>query len=407
MSILRVKGNEKLKGEVNVSGSKNAALPIIFSTLVIEGVSVIKNVPNISDVEVALKLIAQQGAVVIRGKNSVTIDTRQVKYSPPASEISSQIRASTYLMGACLARFGVAGISEFGGCNFSKRPIDMHLYAATRLGATVGEGKLSATQLLGNDIYFDKISVGATVNAIIMASRAKGVSRIFNPAIEPHVTSLIAFLRKAGIKIETRASMIAVHGGAPVSATVKIIPDMIEAGTYIALSLLTDSDLKICGINRSHLASFIYPLVEAGAIFEFERDSVRVKGRISDKIKVETAPYPGFPTDLQPIFAPLMLKFNGGEIVDTVWRERFGYLNELKKIGAKFTRAENKAILEKSNLHSGKATAPDLRGGASLLLSALSTEGESIIENAEIISRGYENLSEKLSKIGFFAEFAK
>ena len=400
MSSFVICGGKKLSGSVEISGSKNAALPIIFAAVTVNGVSVLKNVPRITDVDIAIELISDLGAKVVRAGNSVTIDTRELVYARPRTDLQSKIRASTYLLGATLARFGVAHVESFGGCNFEPRPIDMHIYAATRLGAKLEENTIFADRLIGADIYFDKVSVGATVNSIIMASVANGKTTIFNPAIEPHVLSLIAFYRKAGIKIETRVGSITVYGGNPQSSSIKIIPDMIEAGTFAALSIMTGSDFEIRGVNRGHLTEFFNPLIKSGAIVSLCADAFRIGGEISAPLNIVTAPYPAFPTDLQPIIAPIMLKYCGGRVTDTVWRGRFGYLNELAKFGGDFSLEDNSATLHKSHLHNATSVARDLRGGASQALVALSVEGESEIKEAQTVKRGYEDFIDKLASLG-------
>lgn len=393
-------GNKKLNGEVTVGGSKNAALPLIFATLAIEGVSTLRNVPDISDVGVAIELIREQGAAVVRGGGTLTVDSRNLVYRSPSVDLCKKIRASTYLLGAMLARFGKAEIQDFGGCNFAERPIDMHLYAASRLGAKTENGIMRADRLTGTDIYFDKQSVGATVNALLMASRAVGKTRIFNPASEPHVKSLIGFLRRAGVKIEERYGSFTVYGTVPESADFEIIPDMIEAGTFVSLALLTGSSFKIRGVNIGHLRSFLEPLVKSGAILRLEDGALSVGGEIDAPLHIVTAPYPDFPTDLQPIVAPLMIKYSGGSITDNVWHGRFGYLDELIRFGGGYTLSGNRAEIYSGKLRSASVKAPDLRGGAGLLISALSAEGESVIENSEIIDRGYENIVSRLSALG-------
>ena len=400
MAFYVISGNRQLSGEVEISGSKNAALPIIFSTISVNGVLVLRNVPNITDVAVALELLEFFGAKIVRAKSTVTIDTRRLFYKEAPRALTSKIRASTYLMGACLARFGVADIGDFGGCSFATRPIDMHLYAFERLSARVADGTISARELVGGEIYFDKVSVGATVNAVIAASRASGVTNIYNPAIEPHVISLIGFLKKCGIKIEVHKKKITVYGGEGKSAEFTVIPDMIEAGTFLALSYMTNSKIKIKGLDRRELDSFIAPIESAGGKVDFYDGFAVAGGEIRRPIEIETGPYPAFPTDLQPIIAPLLLKNSGGKIREGVWQGRFGYLSELAKLGARYTVEDDVATLYKSNLHSASVSAPDLRGGAGLVITALALDGVTVIDNAELIMRGYESLPKKLSLLG-------
>jgi UDP-N-acetylglucosamine 1-carboxyvinyltransferase len=399
MAEFVVLGSGKLTGEITVSGSKNAALPLIFASLIIEGVSTLTNVPDISDVDIALQLISEQGASVVRAGSTVTIDARSVEYRPP-SNLTNKIRASTYLMGALLSRCKRAEISSFGGCNFSMRPIDMHLYAARRLGAKIEGDKIFSDELSGTDIYFDKQSVGATVNALLIAARATGVTRIFNPALEPHVKLLISFLSRAGVKIELRHGSFTVHGTRPESARIRVIPDMIEAGTLASLSLITGSEFKIRGIIPSHLSSYFKEIRKGGAEVNIFEDGFTVGGKITRPLNVFTAPYPAFPTDLQPLLAPLMLKFFGGSITECVWHGRFGYLDELVKFGGSYTLIKNRANIYRGALSPQRVKAPDLRGGAALLITALAVEGESVIENSEIISRGYENIAMRLRSLG-------
>ena len=251
-----VNGNRALSGSVEVSGSKNAALPLIFATVITRGVSVLHNVPEISDVDVAIELISAFGAEIKKLNGDLIIDTTDLYYARPSDALVSKIRASSYLLGACLARFGICHLQSFGGCNFDSRPIDMHINGMTLLGAEGIGDKFVSKRLIGNDVFFKKISVGATVNALLLASSAEGKSRIFGYAKEPHVISLVDFLRSAGADITLFEDRIEVVGSALHGADAFVIPDMIEAGTYAALSLLTGSDIKICNIQKNHLSSF-------------------------------------------------------------------------------------------------------------------------------------------------------
>jgi len=299
-----------------------------------------------------------------------------------------------------LARFGKAKIYSFGGCNFGKRPIDMHLYAMKALGGVQNDDYVYVKTLTGADIFFDKASVGATINAIIMASAAKGVTRIFGYAKEPHVFSLIKFVRSSGIKIFCYGEYLLIEGGASFGGKTQVIPDMIEAGTFIILSIITDSNFLIRGQNPEHLSSLLSLLSSAGVHFKISDKGIIPYGRLDRRIDVKTSPYPGFPTDLQPQIAPLLASSFGGVITEDVWHGRFGYLGELSKLGLKYELSGNTAEIFKSNLKAAKSVAPDLRGGASLLISALFTEGKSEIANANLIFRGYENIVEKLGSLG-------
>ncbi len=400
MSKLYVKGGKRLRGSVTPSGSKNAALPIIFATLITKGTSVIHGVPDISDVRTSLDIIRSFGAVCTLNGGTLYINTDNLEYTRPKATLTSKIRASSYLLGACLSRFGIAHLCAFGGCNFENRPIDMHLYAASRLGAYEDGDKIRAKALTGADIYFNKISVGATVNALLMSATATGKSRIYSYAHEPHVHTLIDFLRSAGADIRILPGYIEIEGRELSSGCVRINPDMIEAGTYFALSLATDSDIRVYDISYAELSPFFDAVTGCGAQLTVTDKFVKISGELTTPCEIITSPYPGFPTDLQPQMAPLMARFLGGVITERVWLGRFGYLAELYKFGVSFERCGSTAYIRPSVIRSARASAPDLRGGAALLLCALSAEGESVIENSDVIDRGYENIVEKLSSLG-------
>jgi len=400
MSKFIINGNRALSGTVEVSGSKNAALPLIFATVITHGVSLIRQVPDISDVDVAISLITSLGAKVNRTHGDLIIDTTSLSYTRPSDSLVSKIRASSYLMGASLARFGICHVQSFGGCNFDSRPIDMHISAMTALGAVEKGDAFVAKRLVGSDIVFDKISVGATVNALLLTSTAKGKSRIFGYAKEPHVISLVDFLRSGGACITFYDDRIEVEGRELSGMSASVIPDMIEAGTYTALSLLGDYDIKVSGIFPHHLASFFDILKVNGAVVSLDCNSVKVSGKLSCFTDVVTGPYPDFPTDLQPQMAPLLSCFFGGKITEKVWKGRFGYLSELEKFGLNYKLCGSSAIIFPSKLHAAIAKAPDLRGGAAVLMCALFSKGESIVSSAEIIKRGYSDIVNKLRLLG-------
>lgn len=395
-----INGGRQLFGEISVGGSKNAALPIIFACIAVRGVSRLSNIPDISDVEVAFNILRGFGAEISRRGDFVTVDTKELEYTVPDEASVSKIRASSYLIGACLARFGKAKIQRFGGCNFDNRPIDMHLSAAERLGATVTHDEIFAERLRGSDIYFDKVSVGATVNALLLSSSAIGKSRIFGYAREPHVIALVKFLQDAGAEIHLCDEYIEVIGARLTSASAAVITDMIEAGTYFALSLATGSSLSVKGADRCQLDSYLDVLVHSGAVVDFEGSSIRAYGKITDPPDILTAPYPAFPTDLQPQTAALLAATSGGRIREGVWHNRFGYLSEFSKFGVKYRLSAGMAYIESSKIVSATATAPDLRGGAALMILALTASGESRIFGSEIIKRGYSDIVNKLLSVG-------
>ena len=399
MSAFIVSGGATLTGCITVGGSKNAALPIIFATLLTNGISVLSNVPKILDVEVALNIICEFGARVERRADTLIIDTTQLAYCVPSEKNVSKIRASSYLLGALSARFGRARIMSFGGCNFENRPIDMHIGALYSLGATINGSDICAKNLTGADIRFDKISVGATVNAILMSNCAKGRTRIFGYAREPHVYALVDFLKSCGADISFSEECITVYGCELHGGVARIIPDMIEAGTYLALSCATGSNLSVAGADVRELESFLLDIAVSGIGFSLSSDLISPFGNINCFFDIITGPYPAFPTDMQPQCAPLMAE-HGGRITEGVWCSRFGYLEELAKFGLNYTRVKNLAYILPSKLHNANVIATDLRGGAAALITALICKGESVIENAEIIDRGYENIIEKLCSVG-------
>ncbi len=401
MKTIYVNGGNPLNGDIYVSGSKNAALPIIFSCILTNGVSEIENLPDIGDVRVALSLLDSFGAVISKKGNITFIDTTNLTFSEPDQKSVCAIRASTYLIGACLSRFGKCPLMKFGGCNFSARPIDMHIDACEKLGARIQDGVILCDRLVGNEIRFNKASVGATVNALLLAVSAEGETVIKGCAVEPHIDALIDFLLSCGAEItrcgrELRVVGKNLHGG-----RTKIIGDMIEAGSYLALSVMCEGNVRVLNAPVSDMSAVIKAFLDMGAELHIDDfGGISVFSREPKKLSVTATPYPGFPTDLQPIFAPLMAHFLGGEINDTVWETRFGYLSRLSNFGVISEVAENSATVYKSNIHKGVFASPDLRGGFAGLLCALSAVGKSEIHSAEIILRGYEKLEEKLRTVG-------
>ncbi len=400
MGSFIINGGKGLSGELEVSGSKNAALPLIFASLTVRGTSVLDNVPDIEDVRIALKILEYYGVSVASYGDRLLIDASRAEYSVPPRELVSKIRASSYLMGASLSRFGKAYIPPSGGCNFDIRPIDLHLFAMQMLGAEISGNEIIFSSPRPAEIHFPKKSVGASINAIISASSVRGVSRIYGYAEEPHVLSLIDFYRSAGIDITQNSECIEIHGKEIYHAHASVIPDMIEAGTYIIASLMLSSPILIRSLDVSHLSYPIALLSSCGARFEYTNDGIIPYGRIEQEITLETAPYPGFPTDLQPQMAPLLALASGGEIRERVWSSRFSYLNELSRFGVKYELRADSALIHTSALCPAEVTSPDLRGGAALILAALAADGQSKIRGAEIIDRGYENIVKKLASLG-------
>jgi len=401
MKKITLRGGKPLCGEISVSGSKNAALPIIFACILTNGVSEIKNLPHIGDTRVALELLRLFGAEVWETDGVTHIDTRRLSYASPDRELVSKIRASTYLLGSCLARFGRCPLLPFGGCNFAKRPIDMHIDACLALGGRLQDGEITAERLVGGKIVFDKKSVGATVNAILLASTAEGKTIIQGGASEPHIDSLINFLISCGAHIDRIGDELHIEGRELHGGEVTIIGDMIEAGTYLAAGLITNGNVKVTNCPIDDMDAVFEAITKLGATLLINENSVAAAlEKRGSRVSVFATPYPGFPTDLQPIFAPLLAAFSGGDITDTVWQTRFGYLETLSSFGVKYKLKGNSAKIYPSTIKNAIASAPDLRGGMACLLAALKATGKSEIYSAETILRGYENLEEKLRALG-------
>lgn len=401
MKKIIVSGGKPLVGNITVSGSKNAALPIIFSCILTNGVNEIENLPDIGDTRAAISILRELGAIIESKGDFTYIDTRNLVYRRPSENLVASIRASTYLIGSCLSRFCVCPLMEFGGCNFSLRPIDMHLDACVSFGGKIYENEIRADRLIGCEICFRKPSVGATVNSILLAVSSEGDSVIKGCAIEPHIDCLIAFLNSAGASIRRVNNIICVSGRELHGGKIKIIGDMIEAGSYLALGIMTNGNVTATNCPVSDMQSIFTALTSLGGRFVVEEE--RATAYLGEKgayLSLVAEPYPGFPTDLQPIVAPLMASLSGGEICDKVWSDRFGYLDSLSGFGI-FSKTEqgNKKI-QPSNIHSGNAKAPDLRGGFACLMCALFANGNSVIESAETILRGYGNLEDKLHALG-------
>ena len=400
MGRFKVNGGRTLCGSVRVSGSKNAALPIIFASLTTWGVSRFYNLPDIGDVRDALAIIKEFGAKVTVENCITYVDTRSLSYTVPGRERVRRIRASTYLIGACLARFERAEILEFGGCAFSRRPIDMHIDAAIRFGAREDGDTLRCDKLKCADITFRQKSVGATVNALIMAASTEGESILRGCAVEPHISALISYLRGAGARISTKDDVITVVG-TRLHGTVATIPgDMIEAGTFLAAGIITDGRVRVSGFDGRELASFTAPLLSAGVVEDVSDGGIMLVGKPRREVSVITGAYPAFPTDLQPIFAPLLALAFGGSIEETVWTGRFGYLGELAKMGLSYSLDHNRARIYRSEIYGAEVKATDLRGGAAAVLVALAAGGVSTVDNGELILRGYASFEEKLRALG-------
>ena len=409
MDKLIVTGGTELYGEIKIGGMKNSALPIIFATILVKDDCIIKNIPLVSDVYNALEILKEMGAhIEYLEKNTVLINTKDLSCDICGYDKISKMRASSYLMGAMLARFGYANLPMPGGCNFGSRPLEQHFKGFNILGAKSIEenGFLSISALNGlknNKITLDKSSVGATINIVLASIYIDGVTIIDNVAIEPHVDDLIRFLNTCGAKIIRHNRRIYSEGVKKLRGTTyKIFPDMIESLTYMTFLGVTGGDINLAGVNYEHIRHVCDIFEQMGYYIENFYDEVRVK--VKEKIRgadIVTAPYPLFPTDLHPQFASLLcFSQNGGIIKEEIFPNRFAYVNELSKMGADIKREDNIARIFPKALHSACLDATDLRAGAALVCASLGAKGQSTINNVNYIVRGYEDIVGKVTSLG-------
>lgn len=405
-----INGGKRLSGKIEVSGMKNAALPIIFSTILVEDRCIIENIPEIRDVTTALEIITAMGARVrMLDRTTVEIDTTGIVCGSAPYELARSIRASYYILGAELGRFGMTTSAFPGGCNFITRPIDLHIKGFEALGATVSidEGSIHAFAkdgLKANSIYLDVESVGATINIILAAVKAEGLTIIDNAAREPHIVDLANFLNSCGANISGAGTdVIKIRGVKSLhGVSYAIIPDMIEAGTYMIAAAATHSVLTVANIIPKHLESITAKLEEMGVSVVEDDESVVVDGRCSlSRIRLKALPYPGFPTDMQPQMCVLLCLANGvSTITDSVWDNRFRYTGELARMGANITVEGKTATVVGGKLRAAAVKAVDLRAGAAMVIAGLAAEGETTIDDVYHIERGYERMVEKLNAVG-------
>lgn len=410
MEKLLIKGGNPLKGKVYISGAKNAAVAIIPAALLSDGVCRIENVPNISDVTVLLQIIQGLGArVKYINKSTVEIDPKGINTHIVPYEMTRKTRASSYFMGALLGRFKKAKVALPGGCDFCARPLDLHEKGFAALGANVekvdGMLDLAADRLVGTSIYMDTVSVGATINIMLSAVKARGRTVIENAAKEPHIVDLANFLNSMGADIRGAGTdVLKISGVSHLgSTTYSIIPDQIEAGTYMVAAAATGGDVTICNVIPKHLESISAKLEETGAVVEEGDECVRVyRNGPLKKCNVKTQPHPGFPTDMQPQMVTLLAIAEGTSLVtEAVWDSRFTYIDYLDRMGAQIKVDGKVAVIEGvKKLKSAPVRAVDLRAGAAMIIAGLIAEGTTEIENIHLIDRGYEDYVEKFSSLG-------
>ena len=414
-----IRGGRPLYGEVNIGGMKNSALPILFGTIAVGDICTVENIPDVSDVFITFEILREMGAKVrLITTDTAIIDTRDVIVRSPSVGLVDKMRASTYLMGAMLGRFNEGLVGIPGGCNFGERPVGLHIKGFESLGAKVEYNERGALHakakdgLVGTNIYFDVASVGATINVMLAAIYADGITVLENCAREPHIVDTASFLNACGADISGAGTgTIRIRGVKKLhGCTYKIAPDMIEAGTYMVAAAATGGKIWVKGVIPKHLDSVTAKLREVGVDVALTGDDVicvtakssgygESRGRAT---VIRTNPYPGFPTDMQPQFAALLCLCSGvSTISEGIWQDRFRYAEELKKMGGIIQKNDASVLITgDAKFHGADVKGSDLRAGAALVIAALAADGESTVSGLEYIDRGYENFLGKLKALG-------
>jgi len=410
MQKLEVFGANKLKGQIKISGSKNASLPILAATLLSRKKVYLKNLPRVKDIETMVNLLQSLGSKINFSKNDLVIDNKTQSKSFASYSLVKTMRAGILVLGPLLAKFGNAKVSLPGGCAIGTRPVDIHLDALSKLGVKykIIQGYVHATApkgLIGSKIKFSKISVGATENLIIAASFAKGTTILNNCAIEPEIKDLVNFLKSMGCNIKWISKRsVKIEGVSKVNETTyPVMFDRIEAGTYLIAAAVTEGNLKIKNIVSKIIQTEINILKKIGAKINVKKDEVHIIGNKKIKsLNIKTAPYPGFPTDLQAQMMVLLCKANKQSLIkEDIFENRFMHVAELNRMGAKISTEGNKAkVTGNINFEAAELMATDLRASVSLILAALTAKGKSMINRIYHLDRGYENIEKKLKKVG-------
>ena len=411
MEKLVIVGGTPLKGEVTINGAKNAALAILPATLLIDGICTIDNIPNISDVQTCCQILEQLGSKITwKSKNEMIIDNRNIHSDVSIIELTRKFRASYYFIGSLLGRLGKVQVGTPGGCKLGPRPMDQHIKGFEALGATVtvDGGIISATadKLKASSIYLDVVSVGATINIILSAVLAEGTTIIDNAAKEPHIVDVANFLNTMGADIRGAGTdVIKINGVKKLSgnSSYSVVPDQIEAGTFMLAAVASKGDILIQNCITKHLEVLTAKIEEMGATVEDFGDSIHVTcNKRPNKANIKTLPYPGFPTDLQPQMGVVFSIANGTSIItESIWESRFQYTEELNKMGAQITAQGKVAFFEGvEKLNSAQVYASDLRAGAALIIAGIIADGTTEIYNLEHIDRGYENIEAKFTNLG-------
>ena len=409
MSEYIIKGGKKVEGEVIISGSKNASLPIIAASILNQGKTTLYNVPNIHDTQMMYEILKKLGASVVKKKNKVIIDTSEISTYEIPEELMRQMRSSVIFVGALVGRYGKATFSYPGGCDIGTRPIDLHLKAFEKLGINIDKnyGNITCTcdRIVGEKIDLDFPSVGATENAILSACFALGKTIITNAAREPEIVDLQSFLNKMGAKIKGAGTdIIEIEGVKKLKdVSYNIMPDRIETGTFLCIAAMTGGNIQVKGVNPNHITPVIHKLEETGCKLKVQKNEIEIQAPKKLKaVDIKTMPYPGFPTDMQSIFATTLTTAKGTSmVVENLFENRYKYTQELIRMGAKITIEGKTAVIKGvRKLYGANVKATDLRGGAALVMAGITAKGNTKIENVEYILRGYDKLDEKLRNLG-------
>ena len=404
-----IKGSNKLEGKVKISGSKNAALPIITASILNAGKTTLYNVPNIHDTQMMFEILKNLGGKVEKKNNKIIIDTSKIKKYEIPEDLMRQMRSSVILAGSLIGKYQKAIFSYPGGCDIGTRPIDLHLKGFEKLGINITKnyGNISCIcdKIVGEKIDLDFPSVGATENIMLASCLGEGTTQINNAAREPEIIDLQNFLNKMGAKIQGAGSnKIQIEGVKKLNdVSYNIMPDRIETGTFLCAAAMSQGNIIIENTNINHITPIISKLEEANCKLKLEKDKIELKAPKKLKaLEIRTMPYPGFPTDMQSIFVSMLTIAKGTSIiVENIFESRYKFTQELIRMGAKITIEGKSAIVKGTRkLYGANVNATDLRGGAALVLAGIVAKGETTIENIEYILRGYENLNKKLENLG-------
>lgn len=404
-----IDGGKKLEGTVSISGSKNASLPIIAGTILSGKISKLYNIPNIDDIQITLKILKMLGCRIKKNNNKIEIDTSRMNKKEIPEDMMRRMRSTVVMAGAIIGRFKEAVFSYPGGCEIGARPIDLHLNAFKKLGINIEEKAgfiyCKCDKIIGTEIDLDFPSVGATENIILATVLSEGTTTITNAAMEPEIVDLAKFLNKMGSKIQgAGTNVIKITGVKNLKeVSYKVMPDRIEAGTFLCMVAATGGKVKILNAESEHITPIIHKLEECGCNISIEGKNIKLEAPKKLKcVDIKTMPYPGFPTDMQSIFGSMLTLAKGTSIVvENIFENRYKYISELKKMGSKIQLEGKTAIIKGvRRLNGTKVEATDLRGGAALVLAGLMSKGTTKVEQIQYIQRGYEKLEEKLQALG-------